>query len=304
MYVIVLGSAAGGGFPQWNCGCLNCEGFRAGTVLATARTQDSVAISADREHWYLLNASPDILGQIQKTRALSPRAARHSPIAGIVLTNGDLDHTLGLFSLRESYPLSLYATGTVSRGLEGKNAMFRTLRRFPTQATWHALVIGEMQSLLLPDGGPSGLTITPFAAKGKRPVHLEGEGAPSAEDNVGIRITSSTGKTLIYLTAAATVSGLEAELSSADVLLFDGSFWSSDELISQGLGVSYAEDMAHLPIGGDGGSLVALAGVATPRKIFTHINNTNPILRSDSKERALVESAGWEIAEDGMEFSL
>ncbi len=303
MHVVVLGSAAGGGVPQWNCGCRNCAGFRAGTIIATARTQDSVAVSADGEHWFLLNASPDILGQIRGTGVLSPRAPRHSPISGIVLTNGDLDHTLGLFSLRESTPLTLYATGTVARDLEVKNAIFRTLRRFPTQATWRPLVVSEAQALLLPSGAPSGLTVTPFAAKGKRPVHLEGEGAPSLEDNVGLRI-SSAGKTLIYLTAAATVSGLASELGSADVLLFDGSFWSSDELIVQGLGVSYAEDMAHLPIGGDGGSLVALAGIATPRKIFTHINNTNPILRGDSKERALVEGAGWEIAVDGMAFSL
>ncbi len=305
MLVRILGAAAGGRFPQWNCGCFNCHGLRTGSIQARARTQDSVAVSSDGQSWFLLNASPDVLTQIEQHPPLHPRGSRHSPIAGILLGNGDLDHVLGLFSLRESYPLVVYATDAVREGLEEHNVLFRTLRRFPDQLTFRKLELGRELDLKGADGRPSGLTVRAFPVTGKRPVHLEHLGGAGDEDNVGFRIRDEkSGRTLLYVSAAASVSVLEGQEHAVDCLLFDGTFWTSDELIRQGLGKARAEDMAHLPISGATGSLALLGQLRVPRKIFTHINNTNPILREDSEERAEVEAAGWEIAYDGMEIEL
>jgi pyrroloquinoline quinone biosynthesis protein B len=307
----VLGSAAGGGFPQWNCGCPNCEGVRAGTIRAVARRQESVAISADGATWFLLNASPEIREQIESFRALWPRARRHSPIAGIVLTNGDLDHGLGLLSLRESHPLTLYATDAVRRGFTDGNVLYRTLQRFEGQVTWRPLVLGTPTPL--GDGGGEGaLTLTPFAVPGKRPIHLEGPGSGPAtdEDNVGLLIhAAGTGpagaRTMAYVPAAAAwTETLDRMLAEVDVVFFDGTFWSSAEMSATGVGTKRAEDMAHLPVGGPAGGLERLASLRGPRRVLIHINNTNPLLRDDSAERGQVEAAGVEVAFDGMEITL
>lgn len=292
MRVVVLGSAAGGGFPQWNCGCEQCVLVRSGDRRVRARTQDSVAFSADGERWYLVNASPDILQQIRENAVLHPRAPRHSPIAGIFLTNGDMDHILGLFSLRESQPLEVFATRPVRAGLE-RSVLLRTLQRFDGQLTWREIAPGESLTL---DGG---LTVTPRAARGKLPVHLEQITEPSAADNVGLWI-SHEGKTVTYLAAAASLDGLEDAIAGTDVLLFDGTFFTEDELVKKGLGKGRARDMAHMPVEA---SLAALADARAARKIYTHVNNTNPILVEDSPERAAVERAGWEVAFDGMEIA-
>jgi pyrroloquinoline quinone biosynthesis protein B len=296
MKIRVLGAAAGGGFPQWNCGCANCLEVRSGSARTEARTQDSLAITADEESWTLVNASPDILRQIEQTPALHPRRPRHSPIQGIILTNGDMDHILGLFSLRESYPLNLYATGPVWRGLATRNAMFKTLQRFPEQITWHELRLDTEIDI----GG--GVTVTPFAVPGKLPVHLEKSEAPSAEDSVGLSIAHG-GKRVVYCGAAGSLGAFTERFAGADCVLFDGTFWSSDELGRLGLSKARAESMAHLPIGGAGGSLQGLAALRAKRRIFTHINNTNPILIRGSAERAELEERGWEVAYDGMEIA-
>ena len=306
MRIRVLGAAAGGGFPQWNCGCPNCHGVRAGTIRATARTQESVAVSADGEGWFLLNASPEIRQQVESFIGLHPRAPRHSPIDAIVLTNGDLDHTLGLLSLRESHPLVVYATERVCLGFTEGNVLYRTLERFAGQVTWRLLKIGREEELARADGSGSGLFIEAVAVPGKPPIHLEGSNPPGLEDNIGLRIReAATGRRLAYFAAAGslTPAALDA-LADADCVFFDGTFWSGDELPALGLGSKRAEDMAHLPIGGDGGSLAALRSLRAPRRIYIHINNTNPILRDDSAERREVEAAGWEVAEDGMEVTL
>jgi pyrroloquinoline quinone biosynthesis protein B len=302
----VLGSAAGGGFPQWNCGCANCAGVRTGAISAVPRTQESVALSADGERWFLINASPEIRQQIESFSGLWPRQPRHSPIAGILLNNGDLDHCLGLLSLRESHPLVGYATGSVSRGFSEGNVLYRTLQRFPEQLRWVALRLGREVPLLHPDDGqPSGLFVTALAIPGKRPLHLESEGAPSPEDNVGFRIRDArTGKCLAYLSAVAGWSPAVDELvGGADAIFFDGTFWSSDELVKAGLGTRRAEDMAHWPVGGPGGSLAYLAG-QRGRRLFIHINNTNPLLREDAPERRELAAAGVELAHDGLELEL
>jgi pyrroloquinoline quinone biosynthesis protein B len=306
MQVRVLGSAAGGGFPQWNCGCDNCRSVRNGVPGLRARSQESVAVSADGQAWFLLNASPEIRAQIESFAGLHPRAARHSPIAGLVLTNGDLDHCLGLLSLRESHPLRLYATRAVERGFREGNVLHRTLQRFPEQLSFRALELGKPEMLALADGSPSGLTLEAVPVAGKLPIHLEGRGAASDEDNIGLLIREpARAQTLAYFPAVASASAaLSAAVAEATCLFFDGTFWSSDELPRAGLGDKRAEDMAHWPIGGANGSLSWLRGLRGPRRIFIHVNNTNPILRETSPEALQLTAAGVELAYDGMELAL
>ncbi len=307
MRVRVLGSAAGGGFPQWNCGCANCRGLREGTVRAAARMQESVAVSADDAHWFLLNASPEIRAQIESFKPLWPRNRRDTPIAGILLNNGDLDHCLGLLSLRESHPIVVYATDTVRRGFTEGNILYKTLERFPDQVTWRPLVLGQEQPLLIGKDGDSGLAVTAVAVPGKRPLHLESSaGQTSPEDNVGLLIRDTrNGRRLAYLSAVGDWSQkVERAVAGADCVFFDGTFWSSHELNSSGVGERSAEDMAHFPLSGVDGTLSRLKQAPGRRRVLIHINNTNPILCEDSLERRAVEEAGVEVAYDGMEISL
>jgi pyrroloquinoline quinone biosynthesis protein B len=306
MLIRVLGSAAGGGFPQWNCGCPNCRGVRSGDLRATARSQECVAVSADGDRWFLLNCSPEIRQQIESFPPLHPRGPRHSPIAAILLTNGDLDHCLGLLSLRESHPLVVYATDRLRRGFTDGNVLYRTLDRFPGQVTWRSLQLGREAELADVEGRPAGLLVEAVAVPGKLPIHLETGAAPDPADSVGFRIRErATGRVLAYLSGVGAVSdAVRRAVEGADCVFFDGTFWSADELPGLGLGTKRAEDMAHLPIGGPEGSLARLNGVTARRRIFIHLNNTNPLLRDDSPERAHVEAAGWEVARDGMEVRI
>jgi len=307
MWVRVLGSAAGGGFPQWNCACHNCHGWRQGAIQAQARTQTSIAFSADRRHWFLLHASPDIRAQIESFAPLHPKAGRETPLAGIFLTNGDLDQCLGLLSLRESQPLHLYATARVRDGFIQGNVLYRTLNRTPDQITWHALKLHAREELLpLPDGRPSGLLVTAIPVRGKVPLHLMGELPPDEEDTIALSIRDvASGRTLVY---ASCVAGPSPDflrlLDSADCLFFDGTFWTDDELIALGLGQRSAREMGHWPFQGQDGSVRMLSSLRIARRILIHINNTNPILDERSHERQLVESAGIEVAYDGMEMVL
>jgi len=302
----VLGSAAGGGCPQWNCACRNCRDARAGAARIEPRTQESVAVSADGDAWFLINASPEIRAQIESFPPLHPRAVRHSPIAGIVLTNGDLDHTLGLLCLRESHPLVVYATDSVRRGFVEGNVLYRTLQRFPGQVTWRTLRLGAEVELLADGGDPSGLTVEAFPVPGKLPVHLEGLGiAADSGNNVGLAIRQRGSRMLAYLPSVGRLTPeVISAAQSADCLFFDGTFWSEDELRDAGASDKRASDMAHVPIGGEGGSLRALAGSRPLQRIYIHLNNTNPVLRADSRERAAVERAGFSVARDGMEMDL
>lgn len=306
MLIRVLGSAAGGGFPQWNCGCPNCRGVRAGTLHAAPRTQESVAISVDGEGWFLLNASPEIRQQLESFPPLHPRRPRHSPIQGIFLTSGDLDHCLGLLSLRESHPLVVHATEPVARGVREGNVLYRTLERFPGQVTWRALEAGREDEVPGAHGRPSGLLVEPVPVPGKPPIHLEGLHAPDPEDAIGLRFRDThSGRVLAYFSGvAALTDAVRAALEDADVVFFDGTFWSSDELIALGVGDKRAEQMAHLPVSGPAGSLEALRGLRARHRVFIHVNNTNPLLRDDSAERARVTAAGWEVAWDGMTLDL
>lgn len=302
MRLRVLGSAAGGGVPQWNCGCANCESARAGDGRVVPRTQDAIAVSGGRDdRWLVVNASPDVLRQIERFDGLWPRSTRGTPIGAIALTNGDLDHVAGLLSLRESQPLTILATASVRAGLVEKNAMMRTLARTPDQVTWVDLAPGRERVL-----DELGLGVTAVPVPGKLPVHLVGIAPASPEDNVALRIRAlaSGGPVAVIATAVGSLEGVGDLLAGASAVFFDGTFWSGDELVAQGLGSARARDMAHVPVGGEDGSLARLAELPAARRIYTHVNNTNPMLRAASPERAEVERAGWEVAFDGMEVAL
>ncbi len=307
MQVRILGSAAGGGFPQWNCGCRNCRRLRAGQLRATPRTQAQVAISADDAHWYLLNASPDLRPQIEAHSVLHPRnGGRGSPIAGVWLSGGDLDQTLGLLLLREQHPLRIYATGTVRQLLRGDNTLFAALHQAPDQTRWSDVVPGTSFELVSVCGVSSGIHCRAISLPGHFPMYVpeaRRRALPPEETVSGLVMDSPDGGRLVYLPCVAEVDdACLALIGAADVLLFDGTFWSDDELAP--INGRTARQMGHLPVGGAGGSLERLAPVRAPRKIYIHINNTNPMLDEDSPQYRAVRAAGWEMAEDGWQFEL
>ncbi len=294
MRLRILGSAAGGGFPQWNCGCAGCARVRSGAIGARPRTQLGAAVSAEPGTWVLLGASPDVRAQIEAFPELWPRKPRDTPIAGIVLTNGDLDGVLGLFSLRESQPLRIWATDAVRAGLE-RNAMARTLHRFDGHSTWHRLVPGTSVAL------PGGIAAHVLGVPGKVPVHLEGLVAPSEGDNVGLVLRAGGTRVAWLPCVARPTREVFAVLDAADAVFFDGTFWSNDELVASGLGTRTAEAMGHWPVGGAGGSLEALARSRARTRVLVHVNNTSPLLHEGAAERAALARAGVGVAFDGME---
>jgi pyrroloquinoline quinone biosynthesis protein B len=312
MRVKILGSAAGGGFPQWNCACPNCRTLRAGNFHGKSRTQAQVAISPDSRHWFLLGASPDLRVQIESSPELHPRpegeTTRHSPIGGAVLLNADVDHVLGLLLMRELEPLNVYATLSVRRILAEDNSMFAMLQRVDRQLRWSEITPGEAFSLSNPDGEESGVRCRAISLGRHYPAYVSTWRQCQLalkEASSGLIVDSPAGQRLAYMPAVPQWDDdLRKETDSADVLLFDGTFWSDDELIqAQGSGKT-AQDMGHVPVSSPTGSLAQLAHLKTPRKIYIHINNTNPMLNQDSPEYRQVRDAGWEIAEDGWQFEL
>jgi pyrroloquinoline quinone biosynthesis protein B len=314
MRVKILGSAAGGGFPQWNCACPNCRAVRSGTFRGKARTQAQVAISADSRTWFLLGASPDLRAQIEATPELHPQPQpdkkdiRHSPIAGAVLANADIDHVLGLLLLRELQPLRIYATDSIRRILTEDNSMFAMLQRVPGQVTWSSFEPGRTFPLENPAGKDSGLRCRALSLGTHYPAYV----APPRQKNLalgeaslGLIVERPGGKRLAYMPAIPQINdSLFTEFDSADVLLFDGTFWTDDELIRmQGSGQT-SRQMGHVPISSPEGSLSKLAGLRRPRKIFIHINNTNPMLNEAGPEYHEARESGWEIAEDGCQLDL
>lgn len=306
--VVVLGAAAGGGVPQWNCGCAVCRASR-NDRLELQSMQSSIAVSVDDAHWFLINASPDIRQQITATKQLHPKpgALRHSPITGVILTNGEVDAVAGLLSLRESSPFAIYAHRQVLAIL-ASNSIFNVLndklvRREPIMAD-HAF------EPLLPDGSPSGLEVLPFVVPGKRAWYLEGQQHPgddSAEgDTLGLCVTDKrSGQYFYHLAACARVTpDLAQRIKGAPLVFFDGTVWRDDELIAAGLGRKTGQAMGHIAMSGADGAIAALAGLGIARKLFLHINNSNPALLADSPERKAARQAGWEIASDGMEIAL
>ena len=299
MKAIILGSAAGGGLPQWNCRCHVCELARLDDGRVSPRTQSSIAVSQDGENWLLVNASPDIRQQIAATPELHPRCgARHSPIAAVLLTNGDVDHVAGLLTLRESQPFRLYAT-TATLGSLDANRIFSVAN--PDFVPRLPIVMDE------PFEPVPGLAVTMFAVPGKVPLWLEDAAmviGEATETTVGLDIRAG-GRRLLYIPGCADVTdAVKRRISGADALLFDGTLFTDREMVEAGLGGKTARRMGHVPMSGEGGSLESLKGVPAGRRIFVHINNTNPVLVADASEREIAEASGWEIGHDGMEVAL
>jgi pyrroloquinoline quinone biosynthesis protein B len=295
---IVLGAAAGGGFPQWNCNCDVCRLAWAGDARVRPRTQASVAVSVDGKRWTLLNASPDLRWQFMATPALYPRGLRRgNPLDAVVLTGAEIDQTAGLLSLRERSPFNLIATAATLAAV-ADNPMFGVLS--PDVVWRRAVAPGERFTL------DDGMSAELFMVPGKLPLYLEGEDPDTASEtaaNVGVEVSDGKSRLIFVPGAAAVTTALHERFSDADVILFDGTFYTDDEMIRSGTGTKAGRRMGHMPIGGPDGSLAALGELAA-RRIFLHINNTNPILVDSSPERARVEAAGWEVAFDGMEIVL
>jgi pyrroloquinoline quinone biosynthesis protein B len=295
---IVLGAAAGGGFPQWNCRCRGCQLAWQGDPRVKPRTQASLAVSADGERWALVNASPDLRAQIQATPALQPRSMpRGSPIAAVVLTGAEIDQIAGLVTLRESQAFALIATGETLATIAA-NPMFDVLGSDMV----HRRAVALEEPFALQDGVAAAL----FAVPGKVALYLEqSQSTFTAETgvNVGVEIVSGTRRLAYVPGAAAMTTALLQRLARTDVVLFDGTLFHDDEMIVTGTGTKTGRRMGHMPIDGAGGTLEQLADLKG-RRILTHINNTNPILIEGSPERRIVETAGFEIAEDGMEIAL
>lgn len=307
MRVRLLGTAAGGGFPQWNCNCRQCRGLRLGTVRARPRSQSSVALSADGARWFLLNVSPDIRQQIEAFPPLAPNPAgntRHSGIAGIFLSDADLDHTLGLLILREGLPQTIYATRSVRDSLTTGLTLFPALSHY-CSIDWREPA-EVLTTLSYADGSPSGLRYAACALEGHPPRYMGEQVTPHPGDRVGYRfVDEHTGGRLLYLPAlAALTAPVKVLLADCDVLLLDGTFWSEQEMQESGTGTKTATQMGHLPVGGPEGSLIQLATQPLKRCIYVHINNTNPMLSEDAPEYAAVYESGSEVGQDGQECIL
>ena len=306
--VVVLGAAAGGGVPQWNCGCPVCRTARAGNPELRS-TQASIAVSADGSHWFLVNASPDLRQQVIATPQLHPKDGqlRHSPIAGVILTNSEVDAVAGLLSMREGSPFTIYAHQRVLAIL-ASNSIFNVLSE--KNVTRQPIEVDRAFEPALPDGAPSGIEILPFEVPGKGAWYLEGKAHPAGGDGVGdtlgLRIADrASGKYFYFLAACARITDdLRTRLAGAPLVFFDGTVWRDDELIVAGLGSKTGQGMGHISMSGDHGAIEGLASLDIGRKVFLHINNSNPALLAGSNERKVAEHAGWQIPADGTEITL
>lgn len=302
MKVVLLGTAAGGGFPQWNCWCPPCRVARQNPQAARPRRQSSAAISADGQHWFLLNASPDVRDQLAGLFTDTPEAVRHVPIEGVVFTDAELDHTLGLVLLREARHLPVFAIAAACAVLEHDSRILPVTRAF---AEVPVTELRLASPLVLPhrDGSPSGLSVEPFLVPAGPPRF-------ASDDEVGHTIgllfrELASGALCAFVPACGALTpDLLERLGHVDVLLFDGTFWTDGELIDLGISDRTAREMDHQPVSGDDGSLAQLAKLSCRHRIYTHINNTNPMLVEHSAERALVERAGVAIGVDGLRISV
>lgn len=292
----VLGSAAGGGLPQWNCGCENCNMARAGSI--PAQTQSSLALSANGTEWAILNASPDIRSQMHKAVPLHPSDLRKSPLRSVLLTNGDIDHIAGLLTLREQQAFTLFATPEIHRIL-AENPIFAALN--PNFVTRVSIALGEEIEIA------PGLTAQLFPVPGKVPLYLEGPEVQTdmeGEQTVGVHLRAG-GKDAFYIPGCATMRDtLAARLEGADAVFFDGTLWQDDEMVQAKLSQKTGKRMGHMSMSGPDGSIAAFQDIDVKKKIFVHMNNTNPVYSPLSEERKLVEAAGWIIAQDGMELEI
>jgi pyrroloquinoline quinone biosynthesis protein B len=298
--IVVLGAAAGGGFPQWNANNAACRRARAGDPAARPRTQCSIAVSGDDNNWIVVNASPDLRQQIEARPMLQPRhGLRDTPIAAVVLTCGEVDAVAGLLHLRESQSFTLFATGRVHEALRA-NPIFNALN--PAFVERRAVALGEAFDL------PGGVVAELFSVPGKVALYLEGDTADlsgGAEDTVGLRLADRLGSACYFISGCARLPADVAErLRGSDLVFFDGTLWTDDEMIREGSGSKTGRRMGHMSVADPHGTIERFRDLEVRRKVFIHINNSNPILLDDSPERAIAEQAGWEVAYDGMEIVL
>ena len=310
MIIKVLGSAAGGGFPQWNCNCRNCVAVRAGTPGFLARTQSSLAVSHDGENWALLNASPDLRQQLNLTPELwanPKRGHRHTPIKAAVLTNGDVDHIIGLINLREAQPLSVYGTDRVLATIEA-NSVFQVL----AEPLVPRITLPLDKPVPLKGADVDlGLTVEAFPVPGKVALYLEDASAgddfgTEEGDTIGLKITDQAKQnSVFYIPGCATIDEpLAARLKGASIVFFDGTLFTDDEMLQQGLMPKTGTRMGHISMSGPEGSIAAFSKLGVGRLIYVHINNSNPALDDNSSARKSIESAGWEVGYDGLEVRL
>ncbi len=306
MRITILGSAAGGGFPQWNCNCANCAGVRSGSLRAKARTQSSIFVRPDAStDGVLFNASPDILEQIRASPVLQPaRSLRDTAIAGVVLMDGQIDHATGLFMLRErGTPLPLWCTDPVHEDLSTGNPVLKVLSHYCGVARQRISLDGTPFAV----PGADGLRFLPLPLSSKAAPYSPHRDAPVAGDNIGITVTdTASGKRLFYAPGLGEITPAVFDaMASADCVLVDGTFWTDDEMLALGISGKRARDIGHLPQSGPGGMLSWLAQLpAGTRKMLIHINNTNPILDEDSPQRAELQRAGVDVCEDGITLAL
>ncbi|HSC82326.1 MAG TPA: pyrroloquinoline quinone biosynthesis protein PqqB [Pseudomonas sp.] len=304
MHIRILGSAAGGGFPQWNCNCRNCRGVRDGSVIAQPRTQSSIALSDDGEHWILCNASPDIRAQLASFPALQPaRRLRDSAIAAIVLLDSQIDHTTGLLSLREGCPHEVWCTQMVHQDLSTGFPLFPMLSHW-NGGLKHRPIELDAEPFVIP--ACPGLRLTAIALRSSAPPYSPHRGNPHPGDNIGLFVEDlATGGKLFYAPGLGQVDGeLLTWMRRADCLLVDGTLWRDDEMRVCEVGDKLGSEMGHLAQSGPGGMIEVLDGIDGPRKVLIHINNTNPILDEHSTERAELNARGIEVAFDGMSIRL
>jgi pyrroloquinoline quinone biosynthesis protein B len=306
--IIVLGSAAGGGFPQWNSNTPSCRRARTGDSKAKPRTQASVAVSSDDENWFLLNAAPDLRAQIDANKHLWPRhGLRSSPIAGVVLTGGDVDAVAGLLTMRERHSFVLCATREVQSVL-AENSIFRVLA--PDCVERRVLHLEKPLPLAGPGPGAAALTVTAFAVPGKVALWLEEPGREPGihEDGrtIGLEIIETrTGARFFFIPGCAAMTpSLKQRLRGAPLVFFDGTLWRDDEMIRLGVGSKTGQRMGHMSMAGEDGAIAAFRDLGVERKIFIHINNTNPVLLEDSPEHEAATAEGWTVAHDGLELTL
>jgi len=300
--VILLGTAAGGGFPQWNCWCPTCRIARREPARARPRSQSSAAVSADGRRWFLLNASPDVHAQLARIPGPEPRGMRHVPIDGVVLTDAELDHTLGIVLLREGRYLQLYATPAAQSVIERDSSMLPVTRAF-AEVRVEPLAIGGSTALGYRDGCPAGLTVTAFPVPAG-PPRFASEALPGHTVGLLVRDDATGGVCAFVPGCGGLDRTLLDRLAGAELVLFDGTFWTDDELIALGIGQRTARAMDHLPVSGPDGSLEQLAALPARHRVYTHINNTNPMLIEDSPQRLEVERHGLVVGADGMRFTL
>lgn len=303
MFIQILGSAAGGGFPQWNCNCANCAGLRNGTLRAQARTQSSIAISENGEDWILCNASPDIRAQLESFPKLQPgRGPRDTAIKAIILLDSQIDHTTGLLTLREGCPHDVWCTEMVHQDLSTGFPLFKMLEHWNGGLSWNPIPLEVTFNI---PACPN-LRITPIPLRSSAPPYSPHRNDPHPGDNIGLLIEDQqSGGTLFYAPGLGQVSPeLLAIMRSADCLLVDGTLWRDDEMRVREVGTKLGSEMGHLHQSGPGGMIEVLDGMSASRKILIHINNTNPILDEDSPERAELDEHGIEVAFDGMSIEL